>query len=504
MKRSSAAPAGEISRTSLTEAGLCLATGATAAVLVLVFFSPAFVNWQGIKYPELQPTLPEFERARYALAQVENPAAPILNPSHYAIKWRLLFPVLVHAAHLPEWLFLALPQIGCLLCLALIAWLSQQRLHDWLLTWLVTALVAALPWFFVSTGWLAYFDSWLVLAILLASFVPSRAVLLATCVLAPWIDERFVIALPVIMTVRALVAPIVVSRDVWKDLLTVAIACGPYLALRLLDWLTGEKESTGYVDTHLDEMRQVSVGTYALGLWSGFRAAWPLVVVAITNTWQSRGRTLGIVLTTVTVLTALVSLVVASDMSRTLMVLVPVVLVGAWRLPSLLHRNGRYAMAAILVANLLLPAAHVVWTRTFPIHSLPTEIVNLRDPPGWIFAPEHFRQGNQLLSEGRADEARKEYSEAIRLENRWIAPHIQRAAASAWLGDIDNARTDIDAVLAVDPRCFDALYMRSTLPGRDARQNIVDLEQALQYAPPNWPPRAQAEEALQRLQTKAP
>ena len=266
----------------------------------------------------------------------------------------------------------------------------------------------------------------------------------------------------------------------------------------LLDWLTGEKESAGYVDTHLDEMRHVALGTYAFGLWSGFRAAWLLVGVAIAIYGASVGER-WIVLAAVTVLTTLVSLVVASDMSRTLMVLMPVALVGTWRLPAFAGRRGRYALAALLVANLLLPATHVVWTRTFPVHSLPTEIANLRNPPGWVYAPEHFRRGNQLLSEGRADEARKEYSEAIRLENRWIAPHIQRAAASVWLGDIDNAGKDIDAVLAADPRCFDALLMRATFPSSegDVRQNISDLEQALQFAPPNWPPRAQAEEAHQ-------
>ncbi len=335
--------------------------------------------------------------------------------------------MLAHAAHLPAWFYLALPQIGCLLCLGLVAWLSHERLHDWLATWLITALFAALPWFFVSTGWLAYFDSWLVLSILLASFIPSRAVLLATCVLAPWIDERFVIALPVIVTVRTLEMPASAVRSVRKDVLVVAVACVPYVGLRLLDWLTGEKESTRYVESHLDEMRRVTFGTYAFGLWSGFRAAWPLVAIAIADAWRKRGHWLGALLAAVTVPTALVGLVVASDMSRTLMVLVPVVLLGAWSLPSLTKRYGRLALAAVLTANLLLPAAHVVWTRTFPVHSLPTEIANFRDPPGWIFAPEYFRRGNQLLSEGRAEEARREYSEAIRLENRWIAPHIQRA-----------------------------------------------------------------------------
>ena len=40
------------------------------------------------------------------------------------------------------------------------------------------------------------------LGLLLVAFVPSRVALALTCVLTPWIDERFVFALPVAVPVR--------------------------------------------------------------------------------------------------------------------------------------------------------------------------------------------------------------------------------------------------------------------------------------------------------------
>ena len=60
---------------------------------------------------------------------------------------------------------------------------------------------------FVSTGWLAYFDSWYVLGLLVATFSGSRSSPRpqpACC--APWIDERFVLALPLVVLIRGVSA----------------------------------------------------------------------------------------------------------------------------------------------------------------------------------------------------------------------------------------------------------------------------------------------------------
>ncbi|HEY4312272.1 MAG TPA: hypothetical protein VGN12_22680 [Pirellulales bacterium] len=491
---------------AVRDAGLCLGVAVSTAALTLVFFFPCFTNWQGLRFPELEPTAPEWERARFALVQLDDPAAQIPNTAHYGIKYRLLFPVLSHALRLSHAMYLAIPHLGCLLCLWLVAWLTRRQLNDWFLTWLATALFAALSWFFVSTGWLAYFDSWLVLGLLAASFVPSRPISLAAWALVPWIDERFIFALPVIITVRAVVLlPDLAVRTFLKDLLIGGAICSPYVALRAIEWLAGDAEAVRHVNFHLEKMQDVSLGTYALGLWSGFRAAWVLFAAAIVAVWLSGRRAMAVGLATVSALTALASLMIVADMSRTLMVLAPVMLLGAWQLTNLLGAYGPQALTAVLIANLSLPASHVVWTRTFPIHSLAHEVGYYNDPPGWVFAPEHFRRGNQLLSEGRADEARGEYSQAIRLESHWLAPHIQRAAASAWLGDVSSARKDIDAVLRVNPDSYDALLMRALFPNnsRDRRASIADLERALEHAPPNWPPRAQAEQALLRMRNGA-
>ncbi len=491
------APAGAISN-----AARCLALALSAGALVLLFFSPCFTNWQGLKFPELQPTTPEFERARFALLQLDDPAAPIPHPVHYGIKWRLLFPVLCHLARMPAAMYLALPHVGCVLCLWLVAWLSYQRLQSWLSAWLATAIFAALPWFFVSTGWLAYFDSWLVLGMLLYTFVPSRAVSLSACALTPWIDERFIFALPLLMVTKAALAPADDARNRWQDVLIPGVVGGLYVLLRAAEWWSGDPEAVRHVNFHLQEAQHVDFSTYLAGLWSGFRVAWFAIGLGVAAVWMTQGPRFGALLAVVTVSTAVASLVIVADMSRTLMVLAPLALLGIWFLAQRTGPRARFVLGALLAANLLLPASHVVWSRTFPVHSLPTEIAYYQTPPDWVFAPEHFRRGNELLSVGRAKEAREEFSEAIRLEARWTTPHVQRAVASMRLGDIESARQDLEAVLQADPECYDALLLRALLPGanRDTKATMADLRRALETAPPNWPPRAEVEGMLDRMQ----
>jgi len=491
------APAGAV-----RDVAHCLAVAVSTGAAVLFFFSPCFTNWQGLKYPELQPTTPEFERARFALAQLDDPAAPIPHPVHYGIKWRLLFPVLCHLARVPAGIYLALPHMGCVLCLGLVAWLSHKRLQDWSQAWLVTAIFAALPWFFVSTGWLAYFDSWLVLGMLLYTFVPARAVSLSACAFTPWIDERFIFALPVLMATKAALAPADERRSRWQGILIPCVVGGIYVFLRAYEWLSGDAEAVRHINFHLQEARHVGFGTYIEGLWSGFRVAWLVIGLALVSVWMTCGRSMGSLLAAVTAITTVVSLLIVADMSRTLMVLASLALVGMWYLAERTGARARLALGALLAANLLLPASHVVWSRTFPVRSLPTEIAYYRTPPDWIYAPEHFRRGNTLLSAGRAKEAREEFSEAIRLEGRWTAPHVQRAVASLRLGDIESSRQDLEAVLQADPECYDALLLRALLPGagRDVKATMADLRRALESAPLSWPPRQQVEGMLEQMQ----
>src|SRR5262249_12061976 len=156
---------------------------------------PRFDLWRGVG-DFIAHRAPEYGRANALLAQIAAPGEKNFDPMHRVIAWRVLFPVIWHVAHLPPKSLLAMPHVGFVAALWLVALPTYRLFSGWLSAALVTLLFAPLPWFFVSTGWLGYFDSWLVLGLVAAAFVQSRWVLAAACLLTPWIDERFVLALP--------------------------------------------------------------------------------------------------------------------------------------------------------------------------------------------------------------------------------------------------------------------------------------------------------------------
>jgi hypothetical protein len=131
-----------------------------AFVVVIVFFSPRFIFWPWIDLDPAEHNAPEFNRAIDTLRQLNEPFRPITNPSNRVIKWRLLFPIVGHYLHLPPRAFLALPAVGCLIVLGYMAHLIRRESGGWWAPFAASALVGTMSWFFVSTGWLAYFDSW--------------------------------------------------------------------------------------------------------------------------------------------------------------------------------------------------------------------------------------------------------------------------------------------------------------------------------------------------------
>ena len=143
-------------------------------MLVIACFAPRFMHWSWIDLDSSEHHAPEFNRAIDTLRQLEHPFMPITNPTNRVINWRLLFPLLGHLLHLPRWAFLALPSLGCLLVLGYVALLVRREGGTRWTAITATALTGTTSWFFVSTGWLAYFDSWYVLGLLVATFSRSH------------------------------------------------------------------------------------------------------------------------------------------------------------------------------------------------------------------------------------------------------------------------------------------------------------------------------------------
>lgn len=166
---------------------LNIVVAAVAAFFAInYFFCPRFVMWRGLDLPDAW-YFPELNRAVDALQQIRNPFAPIDHPSNDVLQWRLLFPLLAYCLAIPDFVYLILPHIGCVVTLGWVAKLMLDHTGSGWIAFLGAVMIGTTSWFFVSTGWLAYFDSWYILGLLLASFHRSHWLLVASCILVPWI-----------------------------------------------------------------------------------------------------------------------------------------------------------------------------------------------------------------------------------------------------------------------------------------------------------------------------
>lgn len=486
-----------------------LGIAVAAGLLVLFMFAPRFSLWRAVLLDHRLP-FPETHRARDALAQLQDPWVQSDSPSNAVLSWRLLFPLVWHYGKLPPLAYLAMPFLGCVLTLWLAAWLSLRRFGDWRRTWMATALFAALPWFFVSTGWLAYFDSWLMLGMLVAAFIPSRVALALVCLSMPWIDERFLLALPVVVPVR-MIALGRIEQGAWRGLLAdlaviVAASC-PYLGIRAAIWLRGDPGSSGYVRQYWAEMLTVPLPRFLVGLWSGYRAAWLMIGAAICFVAQRLGWRWAGPLAVLVIVSAVGSLLVAADMSRSLSIEAPVMLLGAWLWCEDKKPGARYALPVVLAANLLLPASHVIWHFSVDLRYLYTEIDNLQKPPRELQPDTYFGMAKELREGGDLAGAEWAYDVAIRLDDKFAQAYAGRASLRLQKGNVDAGLADLETALQLKPDLADALLMRAAVYRSRGQTSaaIEDLRKALAGAPTDWPLREETQEFLDLLlRTAAP
>jgi len=475
-------------RSWIRAAGLAL----LAASVSLLRFTPAFVLWRGLGVPAASSD-PALNRAADALGQLRHPLTFVASPNNRVIAWRLFFPLLGHGLALPAALYLALPHLGCLLVLILVARLALLRGLGSGPALAASILVATCSWFFVSTAWLAYFDSWYVLGLLLAVFAPRRA-MLAAILVTPWIDERFVLTLPLCLILRAGAAadPARAARERWREAGWAAAALLPWALIRLGAYAFQRDAVSGAYARDLTP--GANTPYYLLGLWEGLRWAWVPLVAGLALGWR-RGRRAGSVLILAVVLTAALNLLIANDLSRSVSTLVPAVVVGILlvgrEMPRLLPRM-LYAAAAL---NLMVPAEHVVASWTEPIRPFPVEIDHARHPPPALDPLYYIQAAAALNDRGDARGAIDYLDVALQLDPRQAAAYAHRAVAYYRRGRLERARADADRAVALRPGFPEALYNRAIIRagGHDFAGARADLEAALRAAPAAWPARAQAE-----------
>jgi hypothetical protein len=473
---------------------------------VSFFFSPRFVIWRGLDIPEAWFN-PEVNRAVDTLKQLRDPFVKIENPSNQVINWRLFFPLLGHWLHLPVGIFLALPHLGCVLAVGYLEWLVHRRTGRWLWALLAAGAVASADWFFVSMGWLTYFDSWFVLGLLIVSFAQSRVAIGIACLVEPWIDERFILALPVCVVVRMLVEREWRKRG-WRalgiEVGIIAVLTMPYVVARGVLMLGSDTGSTSYLQDTLRELQTVPASRLLDGLWSGFRMAWVYAVVVVVWIWrQHRGWLCWVALGVIGVELGL-GLVVAGDVSRNLAMLLPVVVLGVLVVCEKYPHVCRVLLPGLAAANLLLPAAHVVWSFRQPIYYFYHELAAWREPPPFVNPVAYVNEGVKLLNAGRAADARRFFDNALRLNSQQAEAHLGRGVANLTLQDLNGAQADFDRALELRPRWGDALYFRglalARVGARDAA--IRDLDMALGESGHDWPHRKDCQTVLDELRRR--
>lgn len=486
------------------------ASAGAAALVATFFFAPRFWLWPAVGVPlgDFVSIQPELNRAFFTLQQLANPWQPVDDVTNRVIEWRLLFPLLGHYLHLPAWLYLALPHLGCLLALAAVAGVTWRATADRGVTLGYTLLAATASWFFVATGWLAYFDSWLLLGLLLAAFSDRRWVLFAAALLTPWVDERFILALPLSFTVRALgLEPTPPDRRrLMGDALALVAGLLPYVAVRLGAELTQTRTTSR---AYWTDRPLVPAPWHATlwGVWNGLRLGW-IAVVLFVAAFAGRARWVAGLAVGATLL---VNLCVADDLSRSMSIAVPAVVAGGlyvWRTDAM---RVRRVLPWLCAGNLLLPAHHVIAAPGNPeelYHSVPilglfTEIARQNDPPYFASPFAYNRRGMDSFQQGDRAKAMAAFDLALRFDPEFSRARANRGIIRFLGGDRTAGMADIDAALARSPSLWEVRMRRAEFRRQlgDLRGALEDARATLRTMPadtPRRPEMAALEQALAR------
>lgn len=429
-------------------------------------------------------------RGYFVLQQAQDPGAEISDPDHKIVRWRLFFPLLGYVLHLPNGAVLGLAHLGCLILTLLLVAISLRHAttlrnpgREALSFALITG--ASAP-FFTSMGLLGYYDSWLAIALLATGFARRNGIVLAACLLAPWIDERFVIGLPLALCVRRIVAGEAGGpRGAWfkQEALLPLLVVSLYSIVRLQ---LGGRGGSQTVEQYLHDFvysQQISISQRLFGVWNGLRFGWVLVFVAIVGAWGLRkkgmGMEAGLLLAGVT-LTGVIGMVTALDISRSMVLLFPIVPLG-WMLATRLRGWSTFQVAPLLgISALLLPAWHCVGATSRPVDNVwsPAEaIVHAHNNLGVLF----------FNTPGRQAEALAHYVEAVRLKPDFADAHYNLGTLLAGIpGRQDEALRHYTEALRLKPDFAEAHLNLGTLLGNTpGRQNeaIVHYTQALRIKP---------------------
>ncbi len=336
---------------------------ALSLALSVFFFSP--VLWI-VRQPT--PGSYQWDRALTFLRQCED---PLRKDIETAMQWRLLPALASHTLRLPGYAPLALPWLGAVAATAYVAMLFRRRCADPRAVLGGTLVFVSTSAVIVPLGLLGLNDAWVWLGLLAVAFGRSGCALPIACLLCPWVDERFIIGFPLAWCVaRVDRGELFFSRAMLHGLWLL-----PYAAIRILLSCAGFGDSeaqAGFLAYVLYSFPGIAP-LIPLGWWFGLRGGWLGVAFAIWSC-PARYRVIGgLTLVTTLGLTA----VLAHDLSRSVAIIVPLVLLGGFEFIRLYPARAPHVLLVTGIVALLLPAAHVIYHTIQPISPLPLETIRI-------------------------------------------------------------------------------------------------------------------------------
>jgi hypothetical protein len=491
-----------VARTRLHETFCVVGAAIAAAVLSLYFFSPRFVLWRLLG---TTVTPPEVERAADALRQLAKPFATIGNDTNRVLEWRLFFPVLGHVFFLSDAAYLALPSLGALIALVFIVTVARRRGLGWMHAIACATLLATSSWFFVSVGWLGYFDSWYILALLAIVFAKRHWIAFAAVLVGPWIDERVVLTLPLCVFLRAtyLSYPGTIGsrRPDRRQVVVLFLCLLPWLLTRFLFSASGHDGVTARYIQHMEAVHEsIRPSAYIMGLWEGTRWGWVGVAALVLYLFRVAPRwAVGFI--ALLAITMSANLAVAEDLSRSASVIAPAVLLGLiLSAKSTVLGNPRIVIGAA-VLNLLFPAAHVIDGHKIPILYLQAELDRNKDPLAEFNARFYYDRAKSYAMTGQDQLALKMLDVAIRIRPDFAEAISNRSFVKAKLGNMDAAIVDAEHALVLeqtDPNLWlnrgEIRMVRGDLHGAEA-----DIEESIRRSAVDWPRLGEAKATLGRI-----
>jgi hypothetical protein len=340
-------------------AGLAL----LALALSVFFFAPHL--WLMQSY---LPGTTQWDRAHTFLLQCEQPLRRDIEP---AMLWRLLPPLVAHTLHLPGKTPLGLPWLGLVALAGYAAVLLRRRLDDVRFVFGGTLLLVTTSAVLAPVSWLGLNDPWVWLGLLAVAFGRAAWAAPLACLLCPWVDERFMIGFPLAWLVARLERGEPLSGRAALSTLWLL----PYVAIRLT-LSRGDPAASGATEAFLQLQFRQSLRLLPLvplGWWMGLRAAWIPLAYSLWNWPRPRGVLAAVALT----LTLGVSVILASDLSRSVAIATPLLLAGCFALARRHPAEAPRLVLALGVINLLIPAAHLTYVHIDPISPLPIELFRL-------------------------------------------------------------------------------------------------------------------------------